>query len=229
MPGHFTFYTHQQEGGILLLDETESKHLGQVLRYQVGDELEVSNGRGSLFQARLTELGKKGARAEILSQTAVDAQSPFVLAMGILKSSDKMEWVVEKATELGVPELVFLQSERCERSKLNEDRLQKAALSALKQSHSAWMPVIRVAKFQDFVAEPFEGRSFIAHCPDELRSHDRLDFSRSRIAVGPEGDFSDREVEQALAAGFAALSMGERVLRSETAALYAAVCYARGL
>lgn len=91
------------------------------------------------------------------------------------------------------------------------------------------MPVIRVAKFQDFVAEPFEGRSFIAHCPDELRSPDRLDFSRSRIAVGPEGDFSDREVEQALVAGFTALSMGERVLRSETAALYAAVCYARGL
>jgi len=229
MPGHFTFYSALQEDRVLWLDETESKHLGQVLRYQVGDEVEVSNGRGSLFQARLTELGKKGARAEILTETLIAAPIPFVLAMGILKSSDKMEWVVEKATELGVPELVFLQSERCERSKVNEERLQKAALSALKQSHSAWLPSIRISKFHDFVAEPFEGTSFIAHCPDELRSPDRLDFSRSRIAVGPEGDFSDREVEQARAMGFQPLSMGERVLRSETAALYAAVCYARGL
>lgn len=213
----------------MILDETESKHLGQVLRYQVGDEIGVSNGRGSLFQARLLELGKKGARAEIISETRVEAPVPFVLAMGILKSSDKMEWVVEKATELGVPELVFLQSERCERSKVNEERLHKAALSALKQSHSAWMPSIRISKFVDFVAESFEGTSHIAHCPDELGRPDQLDFNRTRIAVGPEGDFSDRELELALAAGFTALSMGERVLRSETAALYAAVCYARGL
>jgi 16S rRNA (uracil1498-N3)-methyltransferase len=229
MPGHFTFYSHSQEGNTLILDETESKHLGQVLRYQIGDEIEVSNGRGSLFQARLLELGKKGARAEIISESRVEAPVPFVLAMGILKSSDKMEWVVEKATELGVPELVFLHAERCERNKVNDDRLYKAALSAVKQSHSAWMPNIRMAKFVDFVAEPFEGASHIAHCPDELGRPDQLDFSRTRIAVGPEGDFSDREVELALAAGFTALSMGKRVLRSETAALYAAVCYARGL
>jgi 16S rRNA (uracil1498-N3)-methyltransferase len=229
MPGHFTFYSAVQEDSFLLLEETESKHLGQVLRYQVGDEIEVSNGRGSLFQARLTELGKRGARAEIVSETSVKAPVPFVLAMGILKSSDKMEWVVEKATELGVPELVFLQSERCERSKVNQDRLHKAALSALKQSHSAWMPVIRLANFQEFVAEPFEGTSFIAHCPDELRAPDRVDLAGTRIAIGPEGDFSQREVEEALSSGFLALSMGERVLRSETAALYAAVCYARGL
>ena len=90
MPGHFTFYSAVQEDSFLLLEETESKHLGQVLRYQVGDEIEVSNGRGSLFQARLTELGKRGARAEIVSETSVKAPVPFVLAMGILKSSDKM-------------------------------------------------------------------------------------------------------------------------------------------
>jgi 16S rRNA (uracil1498-N3)-methyltransferase len=91
------------------------------------------------------------------------------------------------------------------------------------------MPVIRLANFQEFVAEPFEGTSFIAHCPDELRAPDRVDLAGTRIAIGPEGDFSQREVEEALSSGFLALSMGERVLRSETAALYAAVCYARGL
>ncbi len=150
MPGHFTFFTQNIHQNLAEFIDTEYNHIVKVTRYNIGDLIEFTDGKGQLFKGRLTEINKRNCIAEI-HETIIHELPNVVIAMGILKNSDRMEWAVEKCTELGVKEMVFLRTKNSERSKINLDRLTKTAISAVKQSHSTWLPKLRDMEFEEFI------------------------------------------------------------------------------
>lgn len=224
MPGKFTFYSESIDDRYLVLDETEARHAVQVLRFQVGNEIEVSNGNGNKYIARIIEIEKRSLKAEIL-RVAHYKQSRVNLAVGILKNSDRMEWLVEKCTELGCASIGFLETKNSERSKVNLERLQKTAIAAMKQSHGAWIPKIQLIKWQQ-VIETDISLKFIAYCDLEdgisVTNHPHALFKKEGeilICIGPEGDFTPDEFNNAVNHGFNSLNLGDRILRAETAAI----------
>ena len=148
---------------------------------------------------------------------------------GPTKMMDRMEWFVEKATEIGVDEISFLNCKFSERKLLKLPRLEKIVISAVKQSHKAWNPVLHeMVSFKDFIRQPREGRKFIAHCYDEIPRAYLFDELRKSSApeeltvmIGPEGDFSIDEVKEAVEAGYQSVHLGTSRLRTETAGLSA--------
>lgn len=226
MPGKFTFYSENVDDGYIVLDEAEARHATQVLRFQVGDNIEVSNGLGKKYSARIVEIQKRSLRAEILSFTSYE-RSRVNLAVGILKNSDRMEWLVEKCTELGCSSIGFLETKNSERSKINLERLHKTAIAAMKQSHGAWIPEIQLQNWRQ-VLESSASLKFIAYCDlDEgisVKNQPHALFQREgdvMIIIGPEGDFTPDEFNRATAQGFKALNLGDHILRAETAAITA--------
>jgi 16S rRNA (uracil1498-N3)-methyltransferase len=141
------------------------------------------------------------------------------------KNSDRLEWFLEKATEIGIDRMVPLHCTHSERKNINTDRLKKVAISAMKQSLKAWLPeVTELTKFETLIQEPFEGKKFIAHCYPGEKVHlkDALQpDDKALVLIGPEGDFSLEEVELAIAHGFTPVTLGTARLRTETAALVA--------
>lgn len=225
MPGHFTFFTEQIQEQFADFDEVESRHMINVLRYYLGDIVNFTDGKGHVFNGKIIEVSKKSVRVEITERTH-EPQPLFTLCLGILKSSDRMEWMLEKTVELGIKKLVLLNCKNSERSKVSLDKLKKVAISALKQSHGAWLPEIEVSSFKVAVIEYGEG-GFIAHCnPGSKVSINSLG-KESVVFIGPEGDFSSEEIELAQEHNLINLSLGTRILRTETAAV--SVCAAANL
>ncbi|MDA9214213.1 RsmE family RNA methyltransferase, partial [Bacteroidia bacterium] len=134
MPGHFTFYTEEIKNNQAVFSESESKHMVQVLRYSQGDIIEFTNGKGTMFKGSLLEANRKSVVAKVEEKTTSDIPDT-VLVLGILKSSDRMETVVEKCVELGINTIHLMPSENSERKKVNLDKLHKTAIAAMKQSH----------------------------------------------------------------------------------------------
>jgi len=238
MPGRFTFFSESIHQNIAEFTDGEYNHIVKVTRYAVGDMVEFTDGKGHLFKGKLIDINKRSCLVEIL-ETIVQDLPKLRIAMGILKNSDRMEWAVEKCTELGVFNLTFLHTKNSERSKINRDRLQKTAISAIKQSHTSHLPHIEDLKFTEFINQ-FSGEKFnylnkyIAFCDipslgevinlndNDLTVSDLIWKSKDLknddlIAIGPEGDFSLEEVKLALNMGFRLLDLGSRILRSETA------------
>ena len=221
----------------LALPEEEARHCTRVLRMHEGDVIEVVDGGGVLFQCRITLAHDKHCAVEILEQVK---QSPhwghnIVLAIAPTKNLDRIEWVVEKATEMGIDRIVPLLCCNSERKVLKTERLHKIAVAAMKQSLKATLPVIdELTPFSRFFSRPFDGNRFIAYCDPMLPRSERKLFAQqyvpganTLVLIGPEGDFSPEEVQQALAAGFMPVSLGESRLRTETAAIAAcATCHA---
>ncbi len=151
------------------------------------------------------------------------------LAIAPTKMMDRMEWMAEKATEIGIDELTFLDCQFSERQVVKLPRIEKIVISAVKQSHKAWMPVVHeMTAFKTFITQPREGRKYIAHCYEEIpRTYlfDELqkpsDSEDATVLIGPEGDFSIDEVRQAVAAGYQSVHLGKSRLRTETAGLSA--------
>lgn len=221
MPGHFTFYTESINNEIALFSESESKHISQVLRFQIGDEIEFTDGKGYLFNGRIHTIEKRLVKATIES---VNEYSPphVSIAVGILKNSDRMEWLVEKATELGVKSISWMSTDNTERNKLNLEKHRKTAIAAMKQSHTTWIPNIELVNFSSVINSSNHDTKLIAHCSDGLDSLDANCFKGSTlILIGPEGDFSNQEVSDALKSGFKSIGLGDRILRTETAVLKA--------
>lgn len=221
MPGHFTFYTELINKEYALFPESESKHIGQVLRFQVGDEIEFTDGKGKIFKGKIDAIEKKSVKAII--ERVEEYPSPTVsIAVGILKNSDRMEWLVEKATELGVNSITWMSTDNTERSKLNLEKHRKTAIAAMKQSHTSWIPNIELANFSSVINSSNHDMRLIAHCSDRLDSLKSEDFKgNTLILIGPEGDFSNQEVSDALKSGFKSIGLGDRILRTETAVLKA--------
>lgn len=209
------------------LPEEEAAHCLRVLRLTEGDEVTLTDGRGCFYRAVLSEASHKRCRVELLETLPQEKEwrGRIHLALAPTKNMDRVEWLAEKATEIGFDQLTFLCCRYSERKVIKTERIQKILISAVKQSLKATVPVLsEMTDFGTFVAQASESQRFIAHCHEgekPLLQDVARPGEEALILIGPEGDFSPEEVERALAAGFQPVSLGRSRLRTETAALVA--------
>lgn len=210
------------------LPEEEARHCVRVLRKQVGDEIVAVDGKGHRYRCRLTVADPRHAEAEVVDceDVAVHWLPCIEVAVAPTKNHDRMEWMVEKLTEMGIDRITPLRCEHSERKNINAGRLEKIAVSAMKQSLKATLPRIDdLTNFDDYIAEQFDGEKFICYCDKDTPRVSILDMQYAgrpiRILIGPEGDFSPREAKFALENGYKPVSLGESRLRTETAAIVA--------
>jgi 16S rRNA (uracil1498-N3)-methyltransferase len=213
------------------LPADECQHAIRVLRLKAGDELFLMDGVGNYYRAQVTEATSRRCGYEIVESLPQQRQweGCVHLAIAPTKMMDRIEWMTEKITEIGIDELSFLDCQFSERRIVKLPRIEKIVVSAVKQSHKAWMPVLNeMTAFKTFIHQPREGRKYIAHCYEEIpRTYlfDELrkpsDTADATVLIGPEGDFSIDEVRQAVAAGYTSVHLGKSRLRTETAGLSA--------
>jgi len=205
------------------LNEEESKHVVRVLRMTNGDQLAVLNGKGDHFACEITDAHPKKCELKINTHHKEEQSTHSIhIAVSPTKQMERMEWFVEKATEIGVTQITFLQCANSERVRLKLDRLERKVISAMKQSHRLYLPKLNdLTDYSTFVkANP---RGLIAHCYDGQKNTVTKVFKPQEcpILIGPEGDFSLDEVTLADENGYKIITLGENRLRTETAALYA--------
>lgn len=209
-------------------DQQESNHLTKVLRKRVGDIVEITNGKGDLFEGVIVDSHPKRSKVKLnFIKHESASKAPITIALGVPKSTDRFEWFLEKATEIGIDHIIPLQSRFSERKSLNYDRSLRIIESAFKQSLRLHIPKLSELSLFEAVLE--QGKEydqlFIGHCyPSEQKPDlsELIETNRSKIVlIGPEGDFSEEEVTRALDAGFRAISLGQQRLRTETAGLMA--------
>jgi len=206
----------------IVLSESESKHAIQVLRYVVGSELVLINGKGLSAIGKIIDNHSKRTKIEIKSVKNHPVESPIHIAIAPTKNMDRMEWFVEKATEIGVTEISFIICQNSERKEIKVERLEKVILSAVKQSGRYYLPMIHpIIKWKNFLEKHPKG--LIAHCRTGEKSRISSFLNLEVILIGPEGDFTQTEVDQALESGYKSISLGENRLRTETAALVACI------
>lgn len=230
------FYSHEIEGDICRLGQDESGHCIKVLRHRSGDEISVIDGCGTLLRCRITSDSPKGVEAIVLDSHKDWGSHPYRLHLAVCptKSNDRFEWFAEKACEIGFDELTPIIGEHSERKVLKTSRVEKILVSASKQSLKASIPVINEpVAVKDFIRSQTENAGslkLIAYCFEDERVPrksikevlERFEGSDIIVMIGPEGDFSHKEAEDALAAGFIPVHLGASRLRTETAALTAA-------
>jgi 16S rRNA (uracil1498-N3)-methyltransferase len=213
------------------LPSDEAMHALRVLRMKEGDEMMLMDGQGNYYRAEVTLAQSKHCFYEIKEQMPQERQwkGHLHLAIAPTKMMERMEWMTEKAVEVGLDELSFLNCQFSERRQVKIPRLQKIMISAVKQSHKAWITQLNeMVSFNAFIQQSREGRKYIAHCYEEVpRTYlfDELrqsaDTGDTTVLIGPEGDFSIEEVRQAVAAGYISVHLGKSRLRTETAGLSA--------
>ena len=215
------------------LPDEEATHALRVLRLGVGDGLFLIDGAGAFHRARVTLTSSKQCFYEVLQ--TLPQSSPWRghihLAMAPTKMMDRVEWMAEKATEIGFDELSFLDCRFSERRVVKTERVEKIVVAAVKQSRKAWLPKVHpMTPFADFVKAERKGAKFIAHCYEEIERTDLFgallqlaaeEVPEATLLVGPEGDFSIDEVRLAIEQGYVPVSLGDCRLRTETAALSA--------
>ena len=212
----------------LQLPEQESAHAVRVLRMAEGDEIEVVDGKGGLFLCRITMAHSKHCAVEIVKEEheARHWGCVIVHAAAPTENLDRMEWLAEKVTEMGIDRIIPLKCRYSERKELKTERIGKILVSAMKQSLKTVLPALdEMTPVIDVINAPFAGEKYIAYCDSRIgRKLFADEFVKKRntlIMIGPEGDFSPEEIEAALRAGFKPVSFGESRLRTETAAMYA--------
>lgn len=217
------------------LGEEESKHCVRVLRLGVGASIHITDGRGTIYRCCLTAAGPRRCTVRVV-ETLRDFEplpARLVMAVAPTKNADRFEWFLEKATEVGVGEILPLETEHSERRVFKPERGGKVVTAAMKQSLKAYRPELHpMTPFREAVAAPFEGRKLIAHC-DAARSEAGKSYlaqtlrpgEAAMILIGPEGDFSPAEIDFALAHGFEEITLGTQRLRTETAAVAATVMF----
>ncbi len=212
-----------------ILPETESGHCCRVLRMKEGDKIFVTDGKGHRFECVILDAHPKHTAVEILTMEEIHPWWGFQLELCVApsKNADRMEWLVEKAVEIGVDRIILMKCARSERKTLRTDRLEKIAISAMNQSLKTNKTIIEgPVPFKDIVSDCFDGFKCMGYCDDAypLRSFsEEYKGGNVRIMIGPEGDFSPEEVEMAVKHGYLPVTFGGSRLRLETAALYAAV------
>ena len=220
-------------GSTASLTAEESWHCSRVLRNKAGDEVSLIDGKGSFYKARLQLVSDKRCLAEILSGPIEQVSRPYTLHLAVspTKNMDRMEWMTEKAVEIGVDELSFIQCKHSERTVIKTDRIRKIVESAVKQSLQATIPRVNdLLPFDQFMMNRTESQRLLAHCGEGTRTAiKQVSFANTftLVMIGPEGDFSTQEVEQASRMGFNMLDLGHNRLRTETAGLF--VCQAAAL
>mgnify|MGYP003498822191 CR=1 FL=1 len=213
------------------LTEEESKHCVRVLRMVEGDELHLTDGRGTLHRCKVVDANAKRCTVEVVESHSEYEKLPYRLVMAVAptKIIDRFEWFLEKATEVGISAVYPLLCEHSERKEIKHDREERVITSAVKQSLKAYHPTLHpMTPFRQLAAMPFDGDKYIAHCNSEFGEREYLGRlikkgGNTLILIGPEGDFSPEEITFALQNGFKAISLGKERLRTETAALVATV------
>lgn len=222
------FYFEGELTGSITLSEEESRHCALSLRMKIGDPILLTNGLGSFAEGICTKLHPKSSQVEILFHEVVPKSKSYRrLCVAPPKTSERFDWMIEKATEIGVDEILLLETQNSERNKLNLERVHKIAVSTIKQSKQAFLPkIIGIIKWKQFLEIDIQGSKYIAHVSMDNATptlSDLLDenSSSSTILIGPEGDFSNEEILSAINLGYKSVSLGNNVLRTETAAMYA--------
>ncbi len=228
------FYSKDiSSSGFCTLDAEESRHAVRVLRLREGDTIHVTDGQGHLYQCRIVTADDRGCHVEVV-ETLSTPHSPLPalhLAVAPTKNPSRMEWLVEKAVEIGVGEITLLQCDHSERSFLKTERLEKIAVSAMKQSLHLTLPRINgaVSLSEWLSSNHRSSQRFIAHCEaDKPRTPLGAALKPGQdtvVLIGPEGDFSEEEIVLAMECGFQPVSLGPSRLRTETAALYAVTAF----
>ena len=221
------FYSPDISQPFVTLSNEESEHCVRVMRHREGDTVRVTDGCGHLADAVIAEAHPKKCLLQILQQFTDNllTHNGLHLAIAPTKNADRMEWLLEKAIEIGICSLTFLQCDHSERTHLNLERLQRLAIAALKQSQTTWLPPLKMTKFTDFIHQNADTQAdkFIAWC-DEYNQRQLVDiprqFSEMILLIGPEGDFSEEEIALARESGYIEVKLGDRRLRTETAGLY---------
>lgn len=226
------------------LPSDDSNHAVRVLRMKEGDELRVTDGVGNFYDCTITMASRSNCLLQV-DREHRDTKSwkgQIHLVVAPTKNMDRMEWLAEKATEIGIDRISFIDCKNSERRVVKTERIERIVISAMKQSHKAWKPLVdEMCPFVQFLKQPFSGQRFIAHCydMDDGDSMNDAAFMQSearhtvflpqaidpdkdvQILIGPEGDFAPEEVGMAFKAGFKPISLGKSRLRTETAALVA--------
>ncbi len=220
------------------LDEDSSRHVVQVLRMKAGEQLNLTDGKGHLLTCEIIDANKRHCTVGVTgSRLSTHGSRRITIAISLLKNRNRFEWFLEKATEIGVSEIIPLICERTEKEKFRHDRMNAICISAMLQSQQSWLPVLQEpVEFNKAVIGSSAGKKFIAHCgegtksqltlPDQQAGNQLPDSYRdnqsSIILIGPEGDFTPGEIELALQKGFIPVSLGDTRLRTETAGVVAA-------
>lgn len=241
---------YEPNAGEIVLDEDNSKHVVQVLRMAVGERLQLTDGRGLLLDGTIVDAHKKKCRVKVDAIKEIPARAnPVTIGISLVKNASRFEWFLEKAAEMGVAAVVPLLCERTERQHFRLDRMRQILVSAMLQSQQCWLPALPEPQGFEVVAQGggilqhasgkgdstggggFAGLKFIAHCVEEERTSLAQLVGRHRmtaegmgaslILIGPEGDFSPKEIGVALENGFMPVMLGETRLRTETAGVVA--------
>jgi len=212
----------------------ESKHITKSMRLKEGAFIWITDGRGTLAKATLTNILRDVCTVEITERTFHDKATlkQLHLAVAPTKNPDRMEWLVEKAVEIGVAQISFIICNRSERKHVDLNRLHRISIAALKQSQGTWLPELQTISFSQFMSESNTKNAdkFIAYCDDKEQSipisHIQYQQKEALFLIGPEGDFTPQELLTAKENGFQPISLGTKTLRTETAALFAVCSFA---
>lgn len=215
-----------EQDTIFSFDKDESRHIVKVLRKKVGDQLHITNGKGWLFEAELTLTDMKHCSVSITSKTLQPKRNfSLHLAVAPTKMNDRYEWFLEKATEIGIEQITPIICDNSERKVIKLERFEKILQSAMKQSLQCYLPQLNSPlSFKEFMDQKFIDQKFIAHCEETDKKSLKTQLKvneNSTILIGPEGDFSVKEIEMALATNYIPVTLGNTRLRTETAAVVA--------
>lgn len=214
---------------LVVLNEATSKHIVQVLRMQNGEQLQLTNGKGDLFTAEINDNNRKRCAVKIITTNKEQrATNNVTIAISLIKNSSRFEWFLEKATEIGVSEIIPLICERTEKTAFKTNRLKSVLVSAMLQSQQTRFPILQEpTKFKQIVESSAQQQKFIAHCINDAKRNlsdvNNESLSSKIILIGPEGDFTPDEIDLALQNNFSAVALGETRLRTETAGIFAVV------
>ena len=212
----------------VILDEDTSKHIAQVLRMQVREQLQLTDGKGNVFTATIKDANRKKCAVVVLTTNHKSQTTNRInIAISLIKTTSRFEWFLEKATELGVSEIIPLLCERTEKQHFRLDRMKNILVSAMLQSQQCWLPVLHEpVKFDKVILSSAQQQKFIAHCI-EAEKRNLVDLIKESlpsriILIGPEGDFSPAEIQLAIQQHFIPVALGDTRLRTETAGIVAA-------
>jgi len=222
------FYKEDISADTLVLDEDTSKHVTGVLRMKVGEQLLLTDGKGTKATAEITDDHRKRCTVRLVKkETEAAKKGGVTIAISLVKNAARFEWFLEKGTEMGVAQIIPLLCQRTEKEKFRHERLQHIITSAMLQSQQVWMPQLHEpTSFEKVVTGAQQSHKFIAHClPHQKTSLQQFTIQENEssiILIGPEGDFTEAEIEAALQKGFAPVALGNTRLRTETAGMVAA-------
>ena len=224
------FFSTNIKNNMIVLDKVESNHCMNVLRYSIGDSISITDGSGKLYKGVIQEKIKKECHIKINKVIKNSNKKKYYIhiAISTIKNHDRLEWFVEKAIEIGIDEISFLECERTIRTHVRLERLKNISISAMKQSKNLSLPKINsITKFEKFISNLNSDNNFICHCQNKLDTNifsfkNKFSISNSScILIGPEGDFSSKEINLAIQNKIHPITLGNSRLRTETAGVIA--------